>query len=416
MKLNEITKVTKENFNEVEKVFCKYERRYNKERISWRVGSAAGDIAFGPLFIVALSVLQKRFPSRGGLQLLGSVAAMVLGSFLVFLLAATAARIAHRDKVAAPTKGSDLERAEALLKRAEAVCNGIPKSLLSYVGLGLSFILFLFFIIWAWFDTIGKDGIIVGGIFGALAFLIIIGIVMFLYGCYSALCRISYKTLDGEPGLLQALESYVRDFQTDERIEQDRLRGDKLYIQATSSHPVDEKLMAEAAKLRNRYACLYMGRKMMREWTAGRIDGIYTQGEMEQMAMAGRDYFLFLKVGEDYSEPLRNEVELGWLVFNAVTEYVNDSILRSLRELRRSEKLSKDQEYICDDAIRIAVNKLDGRAAVLKPSLESVIARMEAMEAASGSSSSSSWNTMNDDLDIIMDSRLLGDDSWRDAE
>lgn len=435
MKLNEITKVTKKNFDEVEKALCQYERQYNEERPAWRVGRAAGDIAFGILFIGAYAVLQTIFPSKVVLPFLGSAAAAVLGSFLIFLLAATVARIAHRDKLSATSmKGSDLERAEALLKRAKAVCNGIPKSLLSNIGLVLPIIFFLCVTIWIGFEMVGEHGITFDVIVLPLSFCILIAIATIPYKCYSGLCRMSYKTLNGEPGLLGVLEAYVRELQfaeerdlktrlQAEEAEQNRLRGDKLYRQASSSRPVDEKLMVEAADLGSRPACLYMGQKIMRAWTAGRKARIYTQDEMEKMAKAGRDYFLTAGLAEDYPEPLQREVQLGGLVFSAVTEHVDHSILRSLRELRSSGKLSKEQEYICDDAIRTAVDELDHRAeqaalqeearkAVLRPSLESVIARMEA---ASGSSSSS-WDTMNDDLDIIFNRSMLDDDSWRDAE
>ena len=254
--------------------------------------------------------------------------------------------------------------------------------------------------------------------------------------CALPICRISYKTLNGAPDLLKALKRYVLDLeikderdrtarQAAEEAERKRQRGDALYRQATSGNAVDEDLIAEAADLGSRPAGLYMGRKVMEAWTEGQKAKIYTQAELDELAKAGKDYFLAAGPAEDYPEPVQTEVRLGYLVFDAVTEDVDHSTLRLLRDLRRSGKLSRSQERICDGAISTAVNTLDDRAerealqeamrkSALMPSLESVTARLEAAE----SSFSPSWDAMNDDLDIIMMNRddASDDESWRDAE
>lgn len=436
MKLNEITEVTRENFDEVETGLCQYELRYSMERPAWRIGSAAGDIVFCPLFLGAIYLMQKKFPSQFLVPFLGSAAATILGAFLVYLLAAAAARLAHRGKrPAAPTKGSDLERARALLERADAVCGGIPKSPVSWLGVILPIAILVLVTVSEGPKMIKQNGLL-GVIVLPMALAILAALLVLPYYVYLSLCRISYKTLNGAPDLHRAIQRYVCDLeikdereraarQAAEEAEQKRLRGDELYRRATSGSTVDENLIAEAADLGCRPAGLYMGRKVMEAWTAGQRAKLYTQAELDELAKAGKDYFLTAGPAKDYPEPVQTEVRLGYLVFDAVTEDVDHNTLRLLRDLRRSGTLSKSQERLCDSAIIAAVDTLDYRAehealqAELRksasiPSMAAVIARMEAAE----SSSSSSWDAMNDDLDIILNNRddASDDESWRDAE
>lgn len=436
MKLKEITEVTEENFDAVEAEFCRYELRRDMERPAWRIGSAAGDIAFCPLFLGAVYIMQKIFPSQFLLPLLGATAATTLSAFLVYLLAAGAARLAHRGKSpAAPTKGSDLERGKALLERANGVCGRIPKSPVSWLGAVLPLTILAFVVVSEGAKLIKQNGLL-SVIVLPLALAIFAALLALPYQVYVSLCRISYKTLNGAPGLQRALEKYVRDLeikdkrelaarQAAEEAERKRLQGDVLYRRATSGDAVDEDLIAEAADLGSRPAGLYMGRKVMEAWTAGQRAKIYTQAELDELAKAGKDYFLTAGPAMDYPEPVQTEVRLGYLVFEAVTEDVDQSTLRVLRDLRSSGKLSRSQERICDGAISTAVDALDHRAewealqeamrkSALMPSLESVTARLEAAE----SGFSPSWDAMNDDLDIIMMNRddASDDESWRDAE
>lgn len=61
MKLDNITKVTKENFDEVEAELCRYECQRDKERPAYRAGSVVGAICFWPLFVGALFVMGRYF-------------------------------------------------------------------------------------------------------------------------------------------------------------------------------------------------------------------------------------------------------------------------------------------------------------------------------------------------------------------
>lgn len=436
MKLDKITEVTRENFDEVEAELRRYECLYGKERPAYRAGSAAGGICFWPLFVGAVFVMQQMFPSQFLLPILGTLAATILGAFLVHLLASTAARLVCRGSgSSAPTEGSDLERAKALLERAKAACSGIPEPLVSWLGIIVPpLILLVIVAVSEGAKFIDQYGVIFGGIILLIALAIMIVLFMLPFCAYVALCFMLYRTHHGVPGLPKALEEYVRRLQIKEEIERgkreaaeeaerNRLRGDALYRQATSGGAADEKLIAEAAGLGSRPAGLYMGRKMMRAWTAGKKARIYTQAEMEEIARDGKAYFLTAGLTEDYPEPTKTEVRLGYYVFKAASEDVDHSTLRSLRGLKNSGKLSRVQEDICDDAIRTAVDVLDYRAerdalreearkSALTPSLDAVAARIRAN---SDSSSSPSWNTIHDDLDAL--SRNLPDDgSWRDAE
>lgn len=436
MKLDKITKVTKENFNEVEAELCRYEYQRDKERPAYRAGSAVGGICFWPLFAGAVFVMQKIFPSKVLLPFLGCITATILSAFIVHLLAATVARLIHQgSKSHVPTEGSDLERAKALLYRAKAVSGPIQESLVSLLGIfAVPLILIVVAAVSEGAKFIEQYGIIFGGIILIVVLAICIAFIMFLHSAYLELCFTLYRAHHGVPNLPKAIDEYVRMLQIDEEIElakretaekaeQNRLRGDALYRQATSGGTVNEKLVAEAADLGSRPAALYMGRKMMKAWTTGKRDRIYTQTELERIAKDGKKYFRIAGPAGNYPEPIQTEVRLGYLVFDAATEDVSQSTLRSLRELRGSGKLTRSQEYICDDAIHTAVDVLDYRAerdalreemrkSALTPSMDAVVARMRA---SSDSSSSSSWNTINDDLDALS-KNLPYDESWRDAE
>lgn len=436
MKLDKITEVTRDNFDEVEAELRRYECQRGKERPAYRAGSAAGGICFWPLFVGAISVMERMFPSQFLLPLLGSLAATILGAFAAHLLASTAARLVCRGSGSpAPTEGGDLERAKALLERAKAVSGDISEPLIFWLGIIVPPLIILVVIaVSEGSKLIEKDGLIFGGILLLVGLAIMGAFFIFLIFAYVFLCFMLYRARAGVPGLQRALEEYVRKLQTEEtrerekreaaeETERNRLRGDALYRQATSGGAADEKLIAEAAGLGSRPAGLYMGRKMMRAWTAGKKARIYTQAEMEEIARDGMAYFLTAGLTEDYPEPTKTEVRLGYYVFKAASEDVDHSTLRSLRGLKDSGKLSRVQEDICDDAIRTAVDVLDYRAerdalreearkSALTPSLDAVAARIRAN---SDSSSSPSWNTIHDDLDSL--SRNLPDDgSWRDAE
>lgn len=435
MKLDNITKVTKENFDEVEAELCRYECQRDKERPAYRAGSVVGAICFWPLFVGALFVMGEIFPSKVLFPFLGCIAVTILGTFMVHLLAATAARLLHQgSKPPVPAEGNDLERAKALLYRAKAVSSPIPEPLVSRFAI---FAVPLIFLVVAAVSEgskfIEQYGIIFGGIIVVVAFAIGSEIIVwFPYRGYLKLCSRLYHARDGVPGLLKALEEYVRRLQFEEekeladrefveKMERNRLRGDALYRQATSGGTMDETLVAEAADLGSRPAALYMGRKMMKAWIAGKRDRVYTQAELEKIAKDGETYFSTAGPSKDYPEPVQTEVWLGFLVFRAATEDVSQNTLCCLRNLRGSGKLSKSQEYICDDAIHTAVDVLDYRAerdalreearkSALTPSIDAIVARMRA-----SSDSSSSWNTIDDDLDALS-KNLPHDESWRDAE
>lgn len=471
MKLKEIAAVTEENFDEVEQAFCRFERRHKKELAAWRTAVPIGDLVFFFIALSATYLMADRlelpvFPAlrpivsiwAGSISPRGDiwpliftfVLAAVIISSLVHIPVSVVVRLVWPAARSAPLEGSFPEKTEALLSRVSALDGSYP---FSWTLLGLLVYPILVLVPCLLYENpLVEGGIILGILSVVLLFVIFAVVYGAAYFLYALIYFELYRTFSGVPALKKALEECVRAHRQAEekrleaerkereereqaaQRERDRRRGDELYRRATAGGAVDEDLVAEAADLGSRPACLYMGRLLIDTWFAGQYDGSYTQAELLEIGEAAEGYFSVARQEKNFPADLQIEAEFGFLVSCAATETPSTETLDRLRRLRDSGKLSKSQERRCNDVIRALVTELEDRAelektlkaalmaagAVQKAAEERAILDAVARRMSDESRSSSypavgsdAWHRMNDDLDAVQDA--LGGPGWSDG-
>lgn len=339
-------------------------------------------------------------------------------SFVLHAVLAAVLKLAWPCKTLAPVQGSGLERVEALQKHFESNCKPLPVPWTVVGMLAYPVVAFLPLLLDKGWNQIqmNETGVLFHVVGMILTFAVFAVVYIAPYGIHFFFCLLFYKTTNGTGEAGNKLAQYVFHHQWEkekreeaEKKEQDRLRGDKLYRQATAEGRMDEELIAEAAGLGSSPACLYMGRRLLEAWYEGQYTTSYTKTELEEMAELGWDYFLTAGTGEIPPES-EGEAELGYLVFKEAKERLNMSmyewseILKQLRRLKTSGKLPKRYEDIYDFAVEKAVDRID---------MIAEYQRWSGVHTSDSGGGPSSCSTMHDDLDAV--ERSLGGPGWSDG-
>lgn len=262
-----------------------------------------------------------------------------------------------------PTQGSPLDRAKVLIQRYLAAEQ--PSIKTRYLNLTLSVLCSAVLLL---SSLSGRFPQVLGNteeLFRLIVlFLVSMLLFLLLYLLYWGLCHLFSSRIGSDAALKGALESYINQGGQKEQPEaeikrpqeeQRRLEGDELYRQAIAGKPIDEDLIAEAAEMGCRPACLYMGRQLLEAWSAG----TYTADEKQELAEAGKEYFRIAALEENFPAS-QAEAELGYLTFVSATECGDSAkwreILDKLRSIQSSGLLPEHSAVPCDQLIRTIVD------------------------------------------------------------
>ena len=130
-----------------------------------------------------------------------------------------------------------------------------------------------------------------------------------------------------------------------------REQGAVLYAQATAGDEMDEELLQQAADLGDPQASMIIGKRLMQD---GKSD-LYTDAEKNALMEKAAGYF---KNTTDVPEGV-----LYWTVckvkYESNTKATWQFMLKRLRNLKETSKLSEEDLELCDDTIRTLVRTID---------------------------------------------------------
>ncbi len=402
-----VVSVTKENFSQMEQRALQKESARKKNILIRNLCMPLGNFIFtvcfflctfgvmysvgDPAEVAAISELKlptklwTDFVARVPAELdwywvvLIGVAASVVVSFAVCLIASLVVRLIPGKQEQGSTSEIELNKAKSLVERCVRINDYFPtlkfsgKKLTSALNL-CSTVAFFVYCIWKTGQVNPEDleslstAVLVGMIFATaiffVAFLLVRSVVIRLIPLLYSAKR--------DPDLEKAAKAYLKEcekldkeekerlkakYEREQKIQRDRekqenmAKGAEIYAEAMAQETPDEKLISKAADLGAPDACLHVGRKLVGDWSSG----MYTSKEKAGL----------LKRAVRYLENATGTVEgeFLWLFARANCEEHSASewkaILGQIRSIHNGGKLPEEYTETCELTIQALVGLVD---------------------------------------------------------
>lgn len=416
--MSALQEITKDNFAQAEKAVQRLESLKRKKQLAANLCTPLGNIflmlclalgTYGAMLLLGepaeqtailkidflakvwqwyVSVLPADLPAV--VQILVAVAATVLVPFALNLIITILVSVLGPSGKAQATSGSMQKRADALLDRCQKANYKVSlpdfnaaKLTTALYAVGC-IVFFVYFVLEAgktdpaYKDTINET-MFLGMVATAGLLVLLMVILRKLLGALNKLL-FSFSKENQLPGQIKQFRNecekeekerkeHFRKLQEQEekkrekeakkrREEQERKRKEEakeIYAQAIAGETPDADLIQKAADMGDPNACLFVGKEILDEWASG----LYTDEEKEELAKKAAGY---LKNATDTTEG-----KFLW-IFSRINYESNkkpgwESILRQLREIRKSGDLPEQYEESCELAIKQVVRAVDDLAA-----------------------------------------------------